>query len=107
MLKEEYRTYTPYVKSFNNSDVIECIINQSDAFFAIHDALLEIKGKLEVTGAGQIQLATNLGAFLFDSCSYSECSREIEFVGDPGIVSTVRALTCYGPDDSRFMSIAG
>lgn len=105
--KEEYRSYSPYVKSFNNSDVIEFIINQSDAFFAMPDTLLEIKGKLEITGGGKCELAPNFGAFLFDSCSYSECSREIEVVRDPGIVSTVRALTCYGPEYSRFMSIAG
>ncbi|CAH1106887.1 unnamed protein product [Psylliodes chrysocephalus] len=54
-----------------------------------------------------VTLAPNYGAFLFDSCVYSDIGKELETVRDPGIVSTVRALTCCSPEESKHMSIAG
>ncbi|XP_050503649.1 uncharacterized protein LOC126890198 [Diabrotica virgifera virgifera] len=105
--KEEFRTYTPYIKSFNNSDVVEFIINQSDAFFAIHETLLEIKGSIEKVGDGVVSLAPNAGAFLFDTCTYIQSSHDMEIVRDPGVVSTIRSLLCYTPEDSKFLSTAG
>ncbi|XP_050516074.1 uncharacterized protein LOC126890943 [Diabrotica virgifera virgifera] len=105
--KEEFRTYTPYIKSFNNSDVVEFIINQSDAFFAIHDTLLEIKGSIKKAGNGTVSLAPNAGSFLFDTCTYIQSSHDMEIVRDPGVVSTIRSLLCYTPEDSKFLSTAG
>ncbi|CAH1112384.1 unnamed protein product [Psylliodes chrysocephalus] len=105
--KVESRIYTPFIKSFNNNDAVEIIIKQVDSFFLMSDALLCIKGKLDVNGGGDVSLAPNFGAFLFDSCSYSESSKEIEVVRDTGIVSTIRSLLCYKPEDSKHMSIGG
>ncbi|XP_057656735.1 uncharacterized protein LOC130894148 [Diorhabda carinulata] len=105
--KAEYRTYAPFIKSFNCSDIVEFSINQVDSFFAMSETLLCIKGSLEIHGAGDVKLANNVGAFLFDSCTYSESAREMETVRDPGIVSAVRAMTCYNQEDSNHMAIAG
>ncbi|XP_056644818.1 uncharacterized protein LOC130450462 [Diorhabda sublineata] len=105
--KAEYRTYAPFIKSFNCSDIVEFSINQVDSFFAMSEPLLCIKGSLEIHGAGDVKLANNVGAFLFDSCTYSESAREMETVRDPGIVSAVRAMTCYNQEDSNHMAIAG
>lgn len=105
--KIEYRPAAPFVKSFNCNDIVEISINQVDSFFFMQDTLMLIKGKLDITGEGDVTLAPNYGAFLFDSCVYSESGKELETVRDPGIVSTVRALTCYSPEESKHMSIAG
>nr|CAH7717036.1 unnamed protein product [Callosobruchus chinensis] len=105
--KAEYRSYTPFIKAFNCSDIVEFSINQVDSFFAMNASLLAVRGKLEVNGSGEVTLAQNFGAFLFDSCTYSESSKEIETVRDPGIVSTVRALTSYVSDDTKHMAVAG
>ncbi|XP_050516386.1 uncharacterized protein LOC126891249 [Diabrotica virgifera virgifera] len=105
--KAEYRTYAPFIKSFNCNDIVEFSINQVDSFFAMSETLLCIKGSLEITGNGDVKLANNVGAFLFDSCTYSESAREMETVRDPGIVSAVRAMTCYTQEDSNYMVMAG
>lgn len=105
--KAEYRTYVPFIKSFNCSDIVEFSINQVDSFFAMSETLLGIKGSLEIHGAGEVKLANNVGAFLFDACTYSESAREMETVRDPGIVSAVRAMTCYSQEDSNHMVMAG
>ncbi|XP_050505307.1 uncharacterized protein LOC126883689 [Diabrotica virgifera virgifera] len=105
--KAEYRTYAPFIKSFNCNDIVEFSINQVDSFFAMSETLLCIKGSLEITGDGDVKLANNVGAFLFDSCTYSESAREMETVRDPGIVSAVRAMTCYTQEDSNYMVMAG
>nr|CAH7761436.1 unnamed protein product [Callosobruchus chinensis] len=70
-------------------------------------SLSAVRGKLEVNGSREVTLAQNFGAFLFDSCTYSESSKEIETVRDPGTVSTVRALTSYVSDDTKHMAVAG
>ncbi|XP_050509122.1 uncharacterized protein LOC126886294 [Diabrotica virgifera virgifera] len=106
--KAEYRTYAPFIKSFNCNDIVEFSINQVDSFFEMSETLLCIKGSLvDKAGSGTITLANNVGAFLFDSCTYSESAREMETVRDPGIVSAVRAMTCYNQEDSKYMVMAG
>uniref|UniRef100_A0A6P7GUF1 Uncharacterized protein LOC114346600 n=1 Tax=Diabrotica virgifera virgifera TaxID=50390 RepID=A0A6P7GUF1_DIAVI len=72
------------------------------------ETLLCIKGSLvDKEGSGVVKLANNVGAFLFDSCTYSESAREMETVRDPGIVSAVRAMTCYNQEDSNYMVMSG
>ncbi|XP_050516384.1 uncharacterized protein LOC126891246 [Diabrotica virgifera virgifera] len=106
--KAEYRTYAPFIKSFNSNNIVEFSINQVDSFFEMSETLLCIKGSLvDKAGSGTITLANNVGAFLFDSCTYSESAREMETVRDPGIVSAVRAMTCYNQEDSKYMVMAG
>ncbi|XP_050516202.1 uncharacterized protein LOC126891066 [Diabrotica virgifera virgifera] len=106
--KAEYLTYAPFIKSFNCNDIVEFSINQVDSFFAMSETLLCIKGSLvDKEGSGVAKLANNVGAFLFDSCTYSESAREMETVRDPGIVSAVRAMTCYNQEDSHYMVMAG
>lgn len=106
--KVDYRTYYPYVKSFNNSDVIEISINQRDSWLLMHDAALLIDGKLEITkGDGEAALINNFGAFLFDRISYEINGKEIDGIRDPGIVSTIKGYLNYSSDDSNHLGIAG
>uniref|UniRef100_A0A6P7GRA2 Uncharacterized protein LOC114339840 n=1 Tax=Diabrotica virgifera virgifera TaxID=50390 RepID=A0A6P7GRA2_DIAVI len=70
--------------------------------------LLCIKGSLvDKEGSGAVKLANNVGAFLFDSCTYSGSVREMETVRDPSIVSAVRAMTCYNQEYSHYMVMSG
>ncbi|CAG9817753.1 unnamed protein product [Phaedon cochleariae] len=66
-----------------------------------------IKGKLKVTGGGTGTLTHNAGAYLFDSCTYELCNKELDTVRYPGITSTVRGYLCYTPENSRHLAIAG
>lgn len=106
--KVENRTYYPYVKSFNNNDIITITINQSDSWFLMSDAAIVIEGKLRKTeGTGTVQLSRNGGAFLFDSIAYELNGQEVENVREPGIVSTIRGYLCYNKMDSNHLDIAG
>lgn len=106
--KVETRTYYPYVKSFNNNDVIEISINQGDSWLMMHEAALVIEGVLtRKSGAGEVNLVNNAGAFLFDMISYDLNGKEIDSVREPGIVSTIKGYLCYSPHDSKHLDIAG
>ncbi|CAG9815979.1 unnamed protein product [Phaedon cochleariae] len=105
--KVEWRTYYPYVKSFENNDVIDITVNQADSWLAMFEGIITIKGKLKVTGGGTGTLTHNAGAYLFDSCTYELCNKELDTVRYPGITSTVRGYLCYTPEDSRHLAIAG
>lgn len=104
----ETRTYYPFVKSFNNNDIIEITINQADAWLLMYDAVICIQGTSKKTaGNGTVSLVNNAGAFLFDTISYELNGKEIDGVRDPGILSTLRGYLCYTMDDSRHMVVAG
>ncbi|CAG9819990.1 unnamed protein product [Phaedon cochleariae] len=105
--KVEWRTYYPYVKSFENNDVIDITVNQADSWLAMFEGIITIKGKLKVTGGGTGTLTHNAGAYLFDSCTYELCNEELDTVRYTGITSTMRGYLCYTPEDSRHLAIAG
>lgn len=108
IVKEETRTYHPFVKSFGNNDEIEITIYQQDALLLMHEAALIIEGTLTKTaGEGTItQFTNNAGAYLFDFISYELNGKELDRVRDPGTVSLIRAYLCYENDDNT-LSIAG
>ncbi|XP_049816997.1 uncharacterized protein LOC126264187 [Aethina tumida] len=56
--KMETRTYYPYIKSFNNNDVIEISINQRDSWVLMHEAAIVIEGELRRDGGELPQLTT-------------------------------------------------
>lgn len=108
IVKVESRTYLPFIKSFNNSDVIEITINRTDCWLLMYDAAIIIKGKVQKTkGNGEVKLVHNAGAFLFDSIIYELCGTEIENVRDPGIISTMRGYLVYDEDDSKLLETGG
>lgn len=107
--KVEMRTYYPYVKSFENNDIIEITVNQTDSWFSMSESSIIVQGIIERTNAetGDIQLSPNAGAFFFDSISYELCGKEIDSVRDPGRMSTIRGYLCYNPTNSKDLSVAG
>ncbi|CAG9762620.1 unnamed protein product [Ceutorhynchus assimilis] len=101
-------TSLPYIKSFENNDIIEISINRNDAWVLIHDAALSIRGKLKKTaGAGNVKFVNNAGAFFFDSITYLLNGIEMEHVKDPGITSLIRGYLCYTEEDSNHLNVAG
>lgn len=107
IVREEIRTYHPFVKSFRNNDEIEITIYQQDALLLMHEAALLIEGTLKKTaGGGTVEFTNNSGAYLFDSISYELNGKEVDKVRDPGTVSLMRAYLCYDKHDET-LSIAG
>ncbi|KAJ8939269.1 hypothetical protein NQ318_015227 [Aromia moschata] len=86
IIREEIRTYHPFVKSFANNDEIEIVIYQQDALLLMHDAAILIEGTLDKTAnsTGTVEFTNNCGAYLFDSISYELNGKEIDKVRDPG-----------------------
>lgn len=110
--REEYHTYHPQTKSFENSDEIEISINQQDVFLSMNDAALFISGKFipqpNAEGVtGDCKLTNNAGAFLFESITYLINGKEIDRVRDPGIVATLKGYLCYSPEEIKTLNIAG
>lgn len=107
--KVETRTYYPYVRSFGYNDIVEITVNQADCWFLMSESSIDIKGKIEKTNNenGEILLAPNAGAFLFDSITFEQCGKEVDSVRDPGRVSTIRGYLCYDPVTTKDLVIAG
>lgn len=108
IVREEIRTYYPFVKSFGNNDEIEITIYQQDALLLMNEAAISIEGTLtkNAEGTGTIEFTNNAGAFLFDSISYELNGREIDKLRDPGTISLIKGYLCYEKDDPS-LSIGG
>lgn len=115
IIKEEFHTYYPHTKSFDNSDEIEISINQQDAFLSMSESAIFISGKYtEQKGSGKDQneigtctLSNNCGLHLFESISYELNGKELDRIKDPGIICTIKGLACYNSDELRALNIAG
>lgn len=105
--KLETRTYLPFVKSFENNDTVEIVINRPDVWLLMYDAAISIHGQMTKTGSGSVKLVNNFGAFLFESIKYEICGFEVDSVKDPGIISTVRGYLTYDKDDNQELATAG
>lgn len=108
IIREEVRTYYPFVKSFGNNDEIEIAIYQQDALLLMSEAFIVIEGTLtkNTAGTGTIEFTNNAGAFLFDSITYEMNGKELDKVRDPGTVSLIKSYLCYEKGDSS-LSTAG
>ncbi|KAJ8913264.1 hypothetical protein NQ315_012882 [Exocentrus adspersus] len=105
VIREETRTYYPFVKSFKNNDEIEITVYQQDALLQISEAALIIEGTLTKTaGAGDIVFTNNAGAYLFYSISFELNGKELDRVRDPGTVSSIRGYLCYGKNEEHSMA---
>lgn len=103
----EFRTYLPYIKSFQNNDIIEITVNRNDAWVLLCDAALSIKGKLsKIAGTGDVKLVNNAAGFFFDSMTYELNGVEVEHVKNPGIVSLIRGYLCYNTSDKNHLKTA-
>lgn len=99
--KEEEKTYYPYTKSFENNDIVDICVNQSDAWFNMSLSSISIKGKVVKTGDGNVSFSPNAAAFLFESVTYLQCGQELETVRDPGRVSAMRGYLCYDQNNTK------
>ncbi|KAJ8953841.1 hypothetical protein NQ318_018111 [Aromia moschata] len=108
IVREEIRSYYPFVKAFGNNDEIEIAIYQQDALLLMNEAAISIEGTLRknANGTGIVEFTNNAGAFLFDSISYELNGKELDKVRNPGIVSSVKGFLCYEKDDTS-LSIGG
>ncbi|XP_066157644.1 uncharacterized protein [Euwallacea fornicatus] len=102
----EFRTYLPFIKSFENNDIIEISVNRNDAWVLLCNAALSIKGKLEKEGSGDVKFVNNAAGFFFDSITYELNGIEVEHVKNPGIVSLIRGYLCYNKNDSNRLRAA-
>lgn len=115
VVREEFHTYGPHTKSFDNSDEIEISINQQDAFISMHEAALFISGNYEeINGSGTTPdtigtctITNNAGLFLFESISFELNGKEIDRVKDPGMVCLIKALLSFNSNEMKGLSIAG
>lgn len=108
VIREEIRTYYPFVKSFGNNDEIEIAIYQQDALLLMNEAAISIEGTLKknAAGTGTIDFTNNAGAYLFDSISYELNGKELDKVRDPGTVSLIKGYLCYETNDNS-LTIGG
>lgn len=101
-----YQPFNASALSYN--DEIRIAINQADVITAPHLSYLHLEGRIDKkTAAGYPPLCSLPFGHLFDTASYRLNGQEIEFVRTPGVVSSLKALTCSTPNDLARLENAG
>lgn len=67
----------------------------------MQESFLILKGSLNKTGNGTVNMVNNAGAFLFDSVKFELYGQIMEYVRDPGRISTTREYLRYDLNSSK------
>ncbi|XP_050544238.1 uncharacterized protein LOC126907172 [Daktulosphaira vitifoliae] len=97
----QYRSYLPFsTTALSNGDQIRIAVQNTDSYTLLCDSFIYIEGEVKISGSsGEIAIANNGLAFLFDSISYEMNGIEIQKVKDPGITSLLKGYCSYSLND--------
>lgn len=112
--KMEYHTYSPYLHSFEPSDVVHICIQQQDLCVLPSESYIYIEGGISLVkadSAGNIisstaTLANNAIAFLFDEIVYELNGFQIDSIKNAGITSTLKNYISLNLDEGLVLQNA-
>lgn len=105
--KQEFHTYQPYTKSYNNYDEIRIMIQDQDIYTAPYLSYIFIEGEIIKDETTQVKLTNNPFAFLFEEIRYELNGFELDKVRNVGITSTMKGYVSYGENESKSLQTAG
>lgn len=113
IVKREYHSYSPYLKSFNNNDEIRIPIQNQDLFVLPSESLIYIHGfivKKEATKevpAIDVKLKNNFASYLFDEIRYEINGFEVDRTRKLGISSIMKNFVSLNKAESDTLKNAG
>lgn len=102
--KLEYRSYAPFLNSFNNSDEIRICIQNQDLYLLPCESFIYVEGRLvktDGTVSATAQLVNNAFAYLFDSLRYELNGVEIDQNRNVGHTSTIKNYISLTENESK------
>lgn len=105
--------YTPSTQNFNNCDLIEIAIQNSDAYLNISDSMLMFEGTVTGPAAGDQITAPNFKfvnngyMHLFQEITYSLNGIDVDSIRSPGIATTMKAGVSFSEEESKSMDLIG
>lgn len=103
----ETHSYMPYQNSFNNSDEVRIVINQSDLIIHPASSFLYIEGtftKEDLTTSTTSKLVNNAMSYLFDEIRYELNSTQIDQTKNLGFSSTMKGYVSFNKDDPQTLN---
>lgn len=104
IIDQQFHTYTPYTRSFNNNDEIRIVIQSQDLNVLPSDSYLFIEfasSKIDNTqfAAGEAAFVYNYITHLFSEVRYELNGVEIDRCKNPGITSLLKCLIACKTED--------
>lgn len=99
----ETHSYMPYQNSFNNSDEIRIVINQSDLIIHPASSFLYIEGtflKENLTVSTTSKLVNNAIGHLFQEIRYELNSTQIDQTKNLGFATTMKSYVSFNKDET-------
>lgn len=106
IIKKEFHTYIPFIKSFGNNDEIRITIQSQDIYTLPSESYIRLQGKLTSTDA-DAKLTNNAYAYMFDEIRFEINGVEIDRIRDVGNTSTIKALASLDSGQSKALAVAG
>lgn len=110
IIRKEFRSYSPYVESFNNSDQIRIAVQSQDLLLLLNESYLcctlsytAKKDDAEVPA----KLQNNFMAFLFDEISLEICGVEVDRTRNLGITTALKNYMSMTRNESLMLAYSG
>lgn len=107
---KQLHSYMPYQNSFNNSDEIRIVINQSDLIVHPASSFLYIEGtflKEDKKESKTSKLVNNSMCHLFDNIRYYLNGVQIDETKNLGVATTMKGYASFNKDDSQTLNHTG
>lgn len=108
--KLEYRSYSSFINSYNNSDEIRISIQNQDLYLLPSDSFIYIEGRLlkaDGSPSNTARLVNNSMAYLFDNIRYELNGVEIDQNKNVGHTSTLKNYVSFTDNESMALINAG
>jgi len=111
IIKKEFHSYAPYLKSFNYNDEIRIAIQNQDLYVLPCESYILLKGQISplnvTSNILSVKLKNNFAAYLFDEIRYEINGFEVDRTRNLGTSSTMKNFISLNGGDNHALKNSG
>ena len=110
IIKKEYHSYSPYLKSFDNNDEVRIAIQNQDLYVLPSESVICIQGTIAQKAEGGnalLKIRNNFFAYLFEEIRYEINGFEVDRTRNLGVTTTIKNYISLNESEGRLLKNAG
>lgn len=110
IIKKDYHSYVPYIRSFKNNDEIRITIQNQDLYLLPSESYIYVEGSVTLPGgelSSNARLRNNCVAYFFDEIRYEINGIEVDRTRHLGASSTIKNFVSLSSAERNIMRNAG
>lgn len=111
IVKEEFHTYNPRTRNFNQNDEIRITVHQQDLFTLPCESYIYIEGDINIPAniaqGATYEIINNAFAFLFEEIRYEINGQVVDSTKQVGISTLLKGYVSYNKSQSEELELSG